>query len=198
MALDNPLLQFDSPRKFVNAPENGGDTVQAATTCKLGPGLKASRQPPNALPGEAQWLALGLSDGATTAIETLPDVVDNVQAILDVLTYNPSVPYVDGGTIVFDLGGAGGMTTTTTAAGGAPTISAINFTVGKSYRIDFLDLHGSTVSWDPAIFVVASGEENSTSGGFPELLTTVWDCVQTPGDGLKLYQRSGKLFIGVS
>lgn len=197
MAVENPLLIFDSPRIFVNAPENGGNTVQAATTCKLGPGLKASRQPPNAQPGEAQWLALGLSDGATEAIETLPDVADNVQAILDVLTYDPSVPYVDGGTIVFDLGGAGGMTTTTTAAGGAPTISAINFTVGKTYRIDFLDLDGATVSWD-SMFVFAAGEQNSTTGAFPELLCTVWDCIQTPTDELKLYQRSGKIYSGVS
>lgn len=197
MAVDNPLLIFDSPRQFVNAAGNGGDTVQAATTCKLDAGLKASRQPPNAQPGEAQWLALGLSDGVTEAIQTLPDVADNVQAILDVLTYNPSVPYVDGGIIVFDLGGAGGMTITTTASGGAPTISAINFTVGKTYRIDFLDLHGSTVSWN-SMFVIAGGEQNSTSGAFPELLMTVWDCVQTPTDGVKLYQRSGKLFVGVS
>lgn len=186
MAVDNPLLIFDSPRQFVNAAENGGDTVQAATTCKLDAGLKASRQPPNAQPGEAQWLALGLSDAIGAAIAANG--------------YDKAVPYVDGGVITFDLANGGGMTTTTTAAGGAPTISATGFTVGKSYRIDFLDLHGATLAWDPAMFVIASGEQNSTTGvpPFAELLTTVWDCAETPTDGIKLYQRSGKLFIGVS
>lgn len=183
MAIENPLLQFDSPRKFVNAPENGGDTVQAATLCKLGAGLKARREPPNAQEGEVQWLALGLSDAANTAFASNG--------------YNPSVPYVDGGVINFDLTNGGGMTITTTALGGAPTILASGFSANKTYKIDFLDLHGATVAWG-SMFVVAFGEQNTTSGAFPELLATVWDCVQTPTDGLKLYQRSGKLFPGVS
>lgn len=198
MAPVNPLAQFDSPRRFVNDAVDGGAVVQGATTCLLGPGLVASRVPANPQPGEAQSMALRLSEGVSDALLAVPDIEDNVEAILSVLTYNPSVPYVDGGTIVFDLGGAGGMTTTTTAVGGAPTISAINFTVGKTYRIDFLDLHGATVAWDLAIFVFVAGEQNTTSGAFPELLATVWDCVQTPTDGVKLYQRSGKLFSGVS
>jgi len=197
MALENPLLQFDSPRRFVNDVVNGGAVVQGATTCILGPGLVASRVPANPQPGEAQYMALDLPEGVSDAIADVPDIADNVQAILDVLTYNPAVPYVDGGVITFDLGGAGGMTTTSTAAGGAPTISAVNFTVGKTYRIDFLDLHGATVAWN-SMFVVVAGEDNSTTGAFPELLMTVWDCLQTPNDGLRLYQRSGKIFNGVT
>lgn len=183
MALENPLLQFDSPRRFVNDVVNGGAVVQGATTCILGPGLVASRVPANPQPGEAQRVKL----------ETSP----SISAALAAQGYNPAVPYVDGGIIVFDLSQGGGMTTTTTAAGGAPTMSAINFTVGKTYRIDFLDLHGATVAWN-SMFVVVAGEDNSTTGAFPELLTTVWDCLQTPNDGLRLYQRSGKIFNGVT
>lgn len=102
--------------------------------------------------------------------------------------------FVDGGTITFDLSGAGGLVVATSNNNGAPTISADGYEHGRVYTVAFLDLPGATVAWD-SMFVIVGGEDNSTSGGPNELLITRWQCLTLPGFGTKLYQLTGKTYV---
>jgi hypothetical protein len=123
-----------------------------------------------------------------------PALLDEFPNVVSSGTFDDVVEFIDGGVIEFDLSGAGGLVVATTNDNGAPTISATGHSAGRVYTIAYLDLPGTTVAWDP-MFVVASGEENSTNGGPNELLVTRWVCLTLPGFGTKLYQLTGKLFV---
>lgn len=60
----NPLTEFDSPRKFLNDPANGGKFVNGYSICILGSGLVASIEPASPTPGEVIRLKLDAPNAA--------------------------------------------------------------------------------------------------------------------------------------
>jgi hypothetical protein len=93
--MPNPLLEFDSPRKFQNDPaNNGGKKLNATGIVQLGPGIVATLEPASPLPGEVQTLVLETTGATAAEFAELEDAVGTAQE--DIAELDGRVALVEG------------------------------------------------------------------------------------------------------
>lgn len=96
----NPLDQFgNSPRVFVNDPANGGKALQSTPRIVLGPGIVASIEPANPVPGEVIVMHLDApAAGEVVELQTQVDGIDTrlTAAELSIADIEPRLTAAEG------------------------------------------------------------------------------------------------------